>query len=145
MKSFLPKSRVYLQSYEICVDSSLYHKDLGTPLACLVALFAVVRLLVLVDFFLAVAAPVGASRFIVRARFIAGRSFTLEGLLAVLLPAVARAGFFRVAVKLRRAVFVVVDAAAFPVVAFLRVTRLVVVPSCRGFSSRERCTATTSL
>lgn len=103
-----------------------------TPLACLVALFAVVRLLVLVDFFLVVAARVVTF-------------FALEGLFVVLLPAVARAGFFCVAVKPRRAVFVVVDAAAFPVVAFLRVTRLVVVPSCRGFSSRERCTAITSL
>lgn len=103
-----------------------------TLLACLVALFAVVRLLVLVDFFLAVAARVVTF-------------FTLEGLFVVLLPAVARAAFFRVAVEPRRAVLVVVDAAALPVVAFLRVTRLVVVPSCRGFSSRERCTATTSL
>ena len=119
--------------------------DLGTLLACFVALFVVVRLLVLVDFFLAVAAPVVAPRFIVGARFIVGRSFTLEGFFAVLLPAAARAGFFSVAVEPRRAVFVVVDAAALPVVAFFRVTRLVVVPSCRGFSSRERCTATTSL
>jgi len=81
-----------------------------------------VRLRVLVDFFLAVAARVVAF-------------FALEGLLAVLLPAVARAGFFSVAV----------EAAALPVVAFLRVARLVVVPSWRGFSSRERCTAMTSL
>ncbi len=106
--------------------------DLGTLLACFVALFAVVCLLVLVDFFLAVAAWVVTF-------------FTLEGLFVVLLPAVARVGFFRVAVEPRRTDFVVVDAAALPVVAFLRVTRLVVVPSCRGFSSRERCTATTSL
>lgn len=91
-----------------------------------------VRLLVLVDFFLAVAARVVAF-------------FALEGLLAVLLPAVARAGFFSVAVKPRRVVFVAVEAAALPVVAFLRVARLVVVPSWRGFSSRERCTAMTSL
>jgi len=132
MKSFLPKSRVYLQSCEICVDSSLYHMESGTPLACLVALFAVVRLLVLVDFFLAVVARVVTF-------------FTLEGLFVVLLPAAARAGFFRVAVEPRRIVFVVVNAAALPVVAFLRVTRLLVVPSCRGFSSRERCTATPSL
>jgi len=95
----------------------------GKLLACFVDLFVVGRLLVLVDFFLAVAARV-------------------EGLLAVVLPAVARAGFFRVAVELRRTVFVV---AALPVAAFLRVTRLLVVPSCWGFSSRERCTATTSL
>ena len=105
---------------------------LGPLLACLVAHFTVVRLLVLADFFLAVAARVVAF-------------FALEGLLAVLLPAVARAGFFSVVVKPCRAVFVTVDAAALPVVAFLRVTRLVVFPSCRGFSSRERCTATTSL
>jgi hypothetical protein len=139
MKSFLPKSRVYLQLCEIYVDFSLYHMESGTLLACFVALFVVVRLLVLVDFFLVVAARVVAPRFIV------GRSFALEGPLAVLLPAVARAGFFRVAVKPRRTVFVGVDAAALPVVAFLRVTRLVVVPSCWGFSSRERCTATISL
>jgi hypothetical protein len=52
---------------------------------------------------------------------------------------------FRVVVELRRVAFGVVGAAFLPVAAFLRVTRLVVVPSCWGFSSAARCTATTSL
>ena len=104
----------------------------GALLACLVVLFAVARLLV--DFFLVVAA-----------RFIVGRSFAREGCVAVLEPAVARADFFRVADEPRRAVLVVVDAAVLAVGAFLRVTFLVGVPSCRGFSSVKRCTATTSL
>ncbi len=137
MKSFLLKSRAYLQLCEFCVDSSLYHMEPGALLACLVVLFAVARLLV--DFFLVVAARSVAPRFIV------GRSFAREGCVAVLEPAVARADFFRVADEPRRAVLVVVDAAVLAVGAFLRVTFLVGVPSCRGFSSVKRCTATTSL
>ena len=129
------------RSFEIRIGPSLYHMEPGTLPACLVTLFAVVRLLV--DFFLVVAARVVAPRFIVGARFIVGRSFAREGCVAVLVPAVARADFFRVAVEPRRAV--VVDAAVLAVGAFLRVTFLVDVPSCRGFSSVERCAATTSL
>lgn len=52
---------------------------------------------------------------------------------------------FRVVVELRRVVFGVAGAAFSPAAAFLRITRLVVVPSCWGFSSAVRCTATTSL
>ena len=118
------------RSFEIRVDYSLYHTEPGTLPARLVVLFAVVRLLV--DFFLVVAARVVVF-------------FAREGCVAVLEPAVARADFFRVAVEPRRAVLVVVDAAVLAVGAFLRVTFLVGVPSCRGFSSVERCAATTSL
>ena len=114
----------------------MYHTEPGVLLACLVPLFAAARLLV--DFFLF--AP---SRF-VAPRFIVGSSFAREGC-AVLEPTVARADFFRVAVEPRRAVFVVVDAAVLAVGVFLRVTFLVDVPSCCGFSSEERCTETTSL
>jgi hypothetical protein len=132
MKSFLLKSRVYLQLYEIRIGSSLYHMEPGTLLACLVVLFAAARLLV--DFFLVVAA-----------RFFVGRSFAREGWVAVFVSAVARADFFWVAVEPRRAVLVAVGTAALAVRGFLCVTLLVDVPSCRGFSSVERCTATTSL
>jgi len=52
---------------------------------------------------------------------------------------------FRVVVEPRRVVFGVAGAASSSAAAFLRITRLVVVPSCRGFSSAVRCTATTSL
>ncbi len=59
--------------------------------------------------------------------------------------AVFLAVVFRVVVELRRVVFGVAGAASSPAAAFLRTARLVVVPSCWGFSSAVRCTATTSL
>ena len=130
------------RSFETCIDSPLYHTEPGTLPACLVPLFAVVRLLV--DFFPAAPAPVVAPRFIAGARLIVGCSFAREDCAALFEPAVARADFFRVAVEPRRAVFVF-DAAVLAVGAFLRVTFFVGVPSCRGFSSEERCAATTSL
>ena len=117
------------RSFEIRVDTSLYHTEPGIPLARLVTFFAVVPLVV--DFFPPVVAPSVAPRLIEGARCIVGRSF-------------ARADFFWAAVEPRRAVLVAVDA-ALAVGGFLCVTLFVDVPSCRGFSSLERCTATTSL
>ena len=52
---------------------------------------------------------------------------------------------FRVVVELHRVVFGVAGAASSPAAVFLRIARLVVVPSCWGFSSAVRCTATTLL